>query len=149
MSTKYLPCIIALMMLGSISQGYAQEDRVTNSIGGEAYEITGSVKYFSIPSKLLFVNREFLNSQIVNTYTLDEMQLMEQHSQNCAIPKQKIELSKVETQWWSRQIYKMEILGEEANDGDILGITTTDINRDCNVQPRQFVVDRKIIENYE
>ena len=133
--------MIALVTLGSISQGSAQEDNTSKSNGGVAYEVTGSVKYLSIPTKILFINRNFLKSQIVDAYNLTQFR------QNCTMPKQSILLRKIETKWWSQPMYKMEISGNNLIEGDIFIIPKTDISDKCNVQPRQFVIDRTIIGN--
>ncbi len=68
MFTVLKPLVTAGVMLCVISEGFTQD------VPGIAYEFSGLTKYYTVPSKLIFGNREILESAVVDGYKVSQNQ---------------------------------------------------------------------------
>ena len=132
--------IVAFSCLGFNTHAMSQE--FPNPVG-KAYEMTGITRYISVPSKILFTNKEFLHSKIIDAYRLSEIIDAE-----CQIPKG-IKLVKRKAPWWSGPIYAMASINsqqENKSNKDVVIIPRTNPLQKCDeVEPRKFIVDAQIV----
>ena len=140
-------CVIG----GAISEGLAEEvNSATESEAGTAYEFSGLTKYFTIPSKYLFGNRELLGSDIVDGYRVD---LNNSEEWRCIISApDTIVLASSPTEWWSQPIYKETRLTEQdVPEETIVVLIPTpkrldEIGCTQDISPGKFVVNETIAQ---
>ena len=68
MFTVLKSLVTAGVMLCVISEGLTQD------VPGTAYEFSGLTKYYTVPSKLIFGNKEMLESAVVDGYKVSQNQ---------------------------------------------------------------------------
>lgn len=110
---------------------------------GQAYELDGFAKYLSLPSKILFANREFLDSRIIDAYAGDEF-----FDAQCNLGNEIILHRDEEVPWWSGPIYRYDIAQSTDQrvsiDPQDVVILPSDGTHCSGVDLREFVIDRSI-----
>lgn len=149
---------MTLTIFVHVDYGMAEQEQSSVILGiGEAYEFKGVTKYLSSPSKILFPDKHFLASRIVDAYDYKNIE-----RNNCDITGRVIGLKKDEVEWWQAPVYRMLPEAPEAlpnisklktTESDIVIILNSDASLNCEddkvIDTRRFVISSEIAKHIE
>ena len=147
MSIRLKPLVTVGIMLCVVGEGFAQSpERAGDSSVGTAYEFSGLTKYFTVPSKALFGNKDLLKSDIVDGYRVDlTTQDLTTQDWECIQNEQNIVLTSRPVEWWRLPIYE-EIDLEKIHSVKAIVVLNPSIKCTKDISSEKFVVDETIAQ---